>query len=285
MNELIGQLEDHVRLVDAETASTLDAVDGDVTESPPHGGVSGTRGLQATEDLPSVDVEENSTINESVNVNGAAAPKRYAQIFMKFLNFLDHGCTLDDVLHKRVADSILLSITPEDICRYFNMRAFGKEFPGPLDYPTKCRSSTLNVYKKAISFFSPRCGMQWDNIHRLGNPTRSAQVNKVIKLVKKYEVRQQGVQSQARRPIEYNEFTKMLDEMRANTEKETTAVEKRKYWSTKCLFSLQWHMISRLDDMCHLCFENITNNPSFSFALCLRMRWSKNISEERESPQ
>ena len=44
-------------------------------------------------------------------------------------------------------------------------------------------------------------------------------------------------------------------------------------------------MISRVDDMCHLSFENITNNPSFPFALCLKLRWSKNIAEERESPQ
>ena len=44
-------------------------------------------------------------------------------------------------------------------------------------------------------------------------------------------------------------------------------------------------MISRMDDMCHLSFDNVTNNPSFPFALCLRMRWSKNITEERESPQ
>ena len=44
-------------------------------------------------------------------------------------------------------------------------------------------------------------------------------------------------------------------------------------------------MISRMDDMCHLCFDNITSNPSFSFALCLKLRWSKNIVEEREAPQ
>lgn len=44
-------------------------------------------------------------------------------------------------------------------------------------------------------------------------------------------------------------------------------------------------MISRMDDMCHLCFNNITNNPSFSFVLYLKLRWSKSIQEEREAPQ
>lgn len=44
-------------------------------------------------------------------------------------------------------------------------------------------------------------------------------------------------------------------------------------------------MISRLDDMCHLSFENLSNNPPFPFALCLRMGWSKNIAEESEAPQ
>ena len=31
--------------------------------------------------------------------------------------------------------------------------------------------------------------------------------------------------------------------------------------------------------------NTMTNNPSFPFALCVRMQWSKNISEEREAPQ
>ena len=114
--------------------------------------------------------------------------------------------------------------------------------------------------------------MQWDNVARTGNPTRSDQVNKVVKMVKKHEVRHQGVDSKARRPIEWREFTRMLEIMRENAKKEVSAFGKRKQLLAKTLFSLQWHMISQMDDMCHVSFDNVTSNPSFSFALCLRMR-------------
>ncbi|KAE8999624.1 hypothetical protein PR001_g19008 [Phytophthora rubi] len=55
-----------------------------------------------------------------------------------------------------------------------------------------------------------RVTIQWDPIRKKGIPTRSELVNKVIKTVKRFDVRRQGVQSAARRPIEYEEFVNLL---------------------------------------------------------------------------
>ena len=59
----------------------------------------------------------------------------------------------------------------------------------------------------------------------------------------------------------------------------------KKVLKTLSLISLQWHTISRIDDMCHFRTDDLSNNPSFQFALCCQLRWSKNIMEERDSPQ
>ena len=192
IEELIEQLEDHVAGI-GESASLIKAVVIDATAAV-----------------------------------GGLDPKRYSQIFQKFLAFMQHHFTVEAVQSRIIPESILLEVTPEDIARYFNMKVYGKMYPGVSDFPTFCRSSTLTVYKKAISFFSPRCGMQWDNVARTGNTTRSDQVNKVVKMVKKHEVRHQGVDSKARRPIEWREFTRMLEIMRENAKKEVSAFGKRK---------------------------------------------------------
>ena len=227
---------------------------------------------------------------ESVGENNAEptvvmAPRRYSQIMQKFLESKGHYLVLEDVMSKNISEDVLLSIVPEDIVRFFNMKAYGKPVPALDDVPSKCRSSTLTVYKKALSFFSLRCAMQWDDITSIGNATKSKLVNDCIKKVKKCEVRHQGVESKARRPLEWREFIAILEELKKRASKEKTNCEKRKFILCRALFALQWHMISRMDDMCHLSFDNITNNPSFAFALCLKLRWSKNIQEEREAPQ
>ena len=61
--------------------------------------------------------------------------------------------------------------------------------------------------------------------------------------------------------------------------------EQRKYFKTSALLSVQWHMLSRIDDMCHLQFTDFSNHLDFPFPLQLQLRWSKNIAEEQSFPQ
>ncbi|OWZ22772.1 hypothetical protein PHMEG_0002469, partial [Phytophthora megakarya] len=173
----------------------------------------------------------------------------------------------------------LLKISPEDVCRWMNFRAFGEPDPSEDAKPINARSSTLEYAKKAISAFMPRSTVPWDPIRKEGNPTRSDPVNKVIKSVKRFEVRREGVQSAARRPIEYAEFLELLGLVRASTTKGWL-----KYLVGGVL-TLQWHLITRIDDMMKLKFDSFAPNVQYPGTLTCQLRWSKNISEERDAPE
>jgi hypothetical protein len=60
----------------------------------------------------------------------------------------------------------------------------------------------------------PNCVMPWNPVSGQGNPTRSIEVNTLIKKVKKKEVRKQGVASKARRAITHVEFRRMQSILR-----------------------------------------------------------------------
>jgi hypothetical protein len=64
----------------------------------------------------------------------------------------------------------------------------------------------LLYWKKAISFFKPNHHPAWDVPNNSGNPTKSADINDLIKTVKKKEVQQQGKPSSAKSPLEESEF-------------------------------------------------------------------------------
>lgn len=108
------------------------------------------------------------------------------------------------------SDEELLSITPEAVCRYMNMRAYKQINPDESSRPIYARANTLNHIKKAVSYYMPRKRLQWDPIRKEGNPTRSDEVNDLIKRVIRFEVRREGVESNARRAIEYDEYLNLL---------------------------------------------------------------------------
>jgi hypothetical protein len=49
----------------------------------------------------------------------------------------------------------LLAVTPEDVVGYMSLKAYGRRDPGRYDRPDRCRSTTLQQYKKAISYYMP----------------------------------------------------------------------------------------------------------------------------------
>ena len=202
------------------------------------------------------------------------ASKAYVSEIKRFLKYK----FVDDVDY--TDNTYLLQITDVDVVKYLNLRAFGKENPSEGDLPTYGRANTLKCIKKKLSFFMPRKNVVWDEITKQGNPTRSIAVNKVLAVVTKYEVRRQGVASQARREIEYDEFLQLMELIKI----EPTLNEKEKY-RIGSILSLQWHMIARIDDMMKLQLRNIFSSRQFADVLLIQMRWSKNITEEREAPQ
>ena len=107
----------------------------------------------------------------------------------------------------------LAALTSNDLVGFMNMRAFGMVMPGPNNKPSHCQSSSLEYWKKAISFFMPNKNHQWNEMTNSGNPTRSQDVNDLIKRVKRFEIRKQGAEPQARRPLTIAEIKAAMHEL------------------------------------------------------------------------
>jgi hypothetical protein len=197
-------------------------------------------------------------------------PASYEAEFIRFVRFLGVECAVpSDVTSER-----LLQITPSDICRYMNYKTYGKPEPNIGDLPTGARSNTLKAMKKKLSKFMPRQNQVWDEIRGEGNPTRAIPVNDLIKRVMKAEVRHQGKPSQARRPVTIDEFYSIL-----------RICKVKELYRLSSILTLQWHLIGRVDDMMKLRRKEMSSNIEHKLALTVQMRWSKNITEERESPR
>ena len=200
--------------------------------------------------------------------------KRYKRQLVKLMEW-KHSKSYS--LDKTFTQEELLSITAEDVRNYFSLKAFGRERPDDDSRPIYARSNTLYFMKKAISNYIPRKSMAWDPIRNEGNPTRSDLVNDLIKKVKRFEVRQEGVQSSARRPLEYKEYLNILKILRNES-----GWKKQRAMST---LTLQWQLIARIDDLMKLKYRDLGAHIQHDFALTCKMRWSKNITEEREAPE
>ena len=206
------------------------------------------------------------------------APKEYAHALYTLLSFLDNVqyTTLDDVEN---LDERLLQLTDDDIYRHFCNKAYGTPSPGVGDAPSLCRSSTLSFHKKAISFYMPRARMMWDEVRKEGNPTKSHAVNELIKEVEKHEVRGTGIESKARRPMEWEEFYGLLVAAR------TVFCTRPEHMTlVLAVMTMQWHFIGRIDDIMNLWTVTVSPNFRHPGLLQVKMRKSKNIRSERDMP-
>lgn len=202
-----------------------------------------------------------------------------AQLYRKVLiKFMSHKEVAEYAADHQFTDEELAAIVPDDIVRYMKLKAYGNpDANTETDHPTEGRSSSVEFYKKAISFFIPMRNATWNPMAGVGNPTRSVAVNELIKAVKKAEVRKQGKPSQARRELEEGEFVQ-TDEIlnRSN--------DPKKRFMAPAAGKFQFHMVARVDDVAHFEEEDLKPNPEFDFALLSRMGWSKNVLEERDAP-
>ena len=133
----------------------------------------------------------------------------YFRVLVEFMNFMHPGENFNKATVFTQAQ--LLAIQPDDVKQWMCQKVFGMRDPTPDDYPTQGRSSSLEHYKKCLSYYMPNRLMQWNVATGTGNPTRSVQVNELIKWVKKLEVRKQGKASSARRAIEAPEFEQTIE--------------------------------------------------------------------------
>jgi hypothetical protein len=200
----------------------------------------------------------------------------YQPVMVEFMSFL-HGAEEypDDAVFTREQ---LLEITPVDVKRYLCMKAYNDPDP-KIDNgarPTNGRSDSLYYAKKALSKYMPHRTANW--INGQGNPTKSALVNDMIKQVKKFEVRGEGVPSNAKRPLKQSEFRKTLSLFRAPAND----------WNHRFRYPMmalwQYHLICRIDDVVNFKMADPRGHGDYDFALKTRVRWSKNVLEERQCP-
>lgn len=176
----------------------------------------------------------------------------------------------------------LLELTPHTIKYWMADKAFGDP-----DYdvergdrPVYARSNTLAMMKKAVSYFMPNKGQGWivnPDGTGFGNPTMSNPVNGLLNEVKKFEVRNEGAGSQTKRALRQAEFRKTLELLK----REDDSAHKLLY---PCIAVVQYNIIGRVDDCCELLMTDPRGHPQFDFALKTKVRWSKNVMEERNCP-
>ena len=102
--------------------------------------------------------------------NFALAPRSYRSSLAALMSHRDG--VVYTANHVFEADH-LASVTADDVAAFFNFRAFGTSTPTLDDKPTKCRSNSLEYWKKSISFFMPLKNHKWNELTKQGNPTKS----------------------------------------------------------------------------------------------------------------
>jgi hypothetical protein len=186
---------------------------------------------------------------------------------MSFVHGVEYG------RERQYTKGELRAVTPNDVLRWMNVKTFGIPDP-PIDAnPTGARSNTLAFWKKAISFFMPDRLVSWVSGRNEGNPTRSIDVNNLIRRVKKKEVRKQGVVSKAKRPLTEEEYRK-LQKILQNHDRNNYIWR----YGLCALTNFQFHMIARIDDTTQVLVDNVQIHNSFPNALKTRLNWSKNVT-------
>ncbi|KAL7448924.1 hypothetical protein ACHAWC_001038, partial [Mediolabrus comicus] len=110
---------------------------------------------------------------------------RYTSIFCEFMAHYHQRPTVYPKDHV-FEENELLPITPSDICRWMNVKAFGTADPDDNAPLVGSSWSSLGFMKKSISFFLPR-NAPWDPVEGRGNPTKSEEVKSLLLRVKTIE--------------------------------------------------------------------------------------------------
>jgi hypothetical protein len=181
--------------------------------------------------------------------------------------------------HQFTNEEFLLA-TPDSVSRWMKLKAFGTVDVTPTSVAI-CRSTTLEMCKKAISFYMPHRNAFWNTETNFGNPTKSKEVNDLIKHLRNKEVKKLGAcASKAKRALTQAEFRAAVSLLSRSSSFQAAV-------RTTCMMRFQYHLIMRSDDIGHFKIEHLkghTTEDFKDFALELRVFWTKNVLEERDCP-
>ncbi len=120
--------------------------------------------------------------------------------------------------------------------------------------------------------------MQYNEIAKVGNPTRSPIINKLIQKVTRKETARRGAPSQKRRALFPTEFEQSMDHFEHMEQKEEGLF-------AGAFFRFQLHMAARGDDTAKARLADMKPFHQFEdYGVTMRLCWSKNVQEERDSP-
>ena len=109
-----------------------------------------------------------------------APPSQYSSVLLRLINYLDNT---ELPKGTEISRERISQLTPKDLMRWFNMQVFTTETPED-DAKPVARSTSVEFWKKALSYFMTNRLMAWNEISNVGNPTRSAKLNDLIKYIK-----------------------------------------------------------------------------------------------------
>jgi hypothetical protein len=219
--------------------------------------------------------ENNAEAQRALRFLGGTG-KVYKATLDHFMSFAMHRTYDRNYVY---SDAELLEITPKMVFGWMNFRTFGTSLPAVDANPISARSSSLAYWKKAISFFHPNRLMPWSEGRQEGNPTRSVEINNLIKRVKKKEVRKQGVTSKARRAVTELEFRKLHDVFHDESNNDIMW-----QYGLSAMINYQFHVIARIDDTTQVIIDHLRVHDLFPNCLKTKLNWSKNVEDERDAP-
>ena len=180
----------------------------------------------------------------------------YHNYFIQFMSYY-HAVEYDKKTTTFTMEE-LGELTPNDICRWMCYKCFNNPDPKDENLPCLCRSTTLEVYKKALSWYMPNNMASWNYLNNSGNPTKCKEIRNLIKYVKQLEVRKKGKESCTKRALTEAEFRAILLFFRAKPDFQY----RYRYYS---MILYQYYLIARCDDVGHYLFSDLHGNTDPRF--------------------
>lgn len=147
-------------------------------------------------------MSSNSAADEDVSVKTPKASQinRYQRVVHEYMEF---HLSRAFPLNYQFSQDDLSTVTSESILKWMNKKICGDEdadmLNGDIPTPVRCSHHVLDFYKKSISYFMPSKGQVWDPETKRGNPTRSKDINNLIKKVKDIGETAEGDQKKRKR--------------------------------------------------------------------------------------
>ena len=203
--------------------------------------------------------------------------KAYKAQLVAFMSFLDDREYPKD---QTFDNTRLLQITPQDVLRWFNLKAYGTENPSDDANPIECRSSSIEYAKKSLSSFMPNKPFPWNEATMHGNPTRSPLICEFLKKIRKKEVRSQGAPAMDVRPFTEGETVHILTHLRESPE---GGIVTR--YGVPALLCFEIHLLSRCDCASQLQTHKLRAHGQYKdFVLQAQLAWSKNVQQVGDAP-